>query len=326
MRRGSDNGRVEAPPRNPFVFVVGCPRSGTTLLQRMLDHHPQLAVANDSNFIPKAVKAGLPDGPTWIKQGMNPPLTPELAEYVRTYKRFRRLELPDADVRAAAAASQTFAQFVSRIYELYAAKHGKRFAGEKTPDYVRRMPFLHRLFPSTPFVHIVRDARDVALSARDWADAAKGPGKFELWRDEPMATCALWWCWMVATGRRDGQALGPGLYHEVRYEQLVAEPEPVLRRLVAFLGLPFDRAMLRYHENKSAYQPGTSAKSAWLPPTQGLRDWRAQLPPRELQMIETLAGDLLTELEYPHSGAKVEQEVAAAAAQCRRWWVASAKG
>ena len=41
---------------NPYVFVVGCPRSGTTLLQRMLDNHPLLAVANDSHFIPRVVE------------------------------------------------------------------------------------------------------------------------------------------------------------------------------------------------------------------------------------------------------------------------------
>ena len=46
----------EQPRRSPYVFVIGCPRSGTTLLQRMLDSHPQLAVANDTHFIPRAIK------------------------------------------------------------------------------------------------------------------------------------------------------------------------------------------------------------------------------------------------------------------------------
>ena len=62
---------AETPERqNPFVFVVGCPRSGTTLLQRMLDNHPELAVAHDSHFIPLAIKNE--------SVGVDPQLTPEL--------------------------------------------------------------------------------------------------------------------------------------------------------------------------------------------------------------------------------------------------------
>src|SRR5438093_9844524 len=61
--------------QNPYLFVVGCPRSGTTLLQRMLDGHPQLAVANDTHFIPKAIGQ--------VDPGVDPPMTPALLQAVR---------------------------------------------------------------------------------------------------------------------------------------------------------------------------------------------------------------------------------------------------
>ena len=78
---------AETPERqNPFVFVVGCPRSGTTLLQRMLDNHPELAVAHDSHFIPLAIKNE--------SVGVDPQLTPELVTWVTTYRRFHRLRYP----------------------------------------------------------------------------------------------------------------------------------------------------------------------------------------------------------------------------------------
>jgi hypothetical protein len=69
--------------RNPCVFAVGCPRSGTTLLQRMLDHHPGLGVANDTHFIPHAIDDH--------SGRVDPRLTPELVESVRSYRRFPRL-------------------------------------------------------------------------------------------------------------------------------------------------------------------------------------------------------------------------------------------
>ena len=298
--------------QNPYLFVVGCPRSGTTLLQRMLDHHPRLAVANDSHFIPRAIE----DVPT----GVDPLLTPERVEWVRNYHRFYRLDLPDSAVSTAAATSRTYRQFVSRLYTAYARRRGKPLAGEKTPDYVRHLPRLHALFPWVKTIHIVRDGRDVVLSALDWARDDKGPGRFELWRIEPVAVCALWWRWQVSTGRRDGAALGPVHYREVRYEVMVARPEEVLRDLAAFLDLPFAPEMLAYHQGKARYEPGLDAKKAWLPPTAGLRDWRSQMAERDVELFEALAGDLLSSLGYERSVDVISPAIAKLAERCQHWW------
>ncbi len=75
----------------------------------------------------------------------------------------------------------TTRDFVSRLYDLRARQAGKTLSGEKTPDYCRRMPLLHRLFPRAKFLHIIRDGRDVTLSTLDWATAGKGPGRWDLW-------------------------------------------------------------------------------------------------------------------------------------------------
>jgi hypothetical protein len=297
---------------NPYLFVVGCPRSGTTLLQRMLDNHPQLAVANDSHFIPRVVED--------VPIGVDPLLTPGLVERVRTYRRFYRLGLPDVAVRRAAREARTYREFVSALYSEYGRLRGKPFAGEKTPDYVRHLPRLHVLFPWARFVHIIRDGRDAALSILEWARRDKGPSRFELWEEEPVAVCALWWRWLVTTGRRDGRALGPARYREVRYEDLVARPETTLRELASFLGLPYAPEMVAFHEGKTRREPGLSAKKAWLPPTPGLRDWRTQVSERDAQLFEALAGDLLSELGYERSVGTPSSSTAAIAEHCRRWW------
>jgi hypothetical protein len=285
----------------------------------MLDHHPQLAVANDTHFIPRCLEKAVPEA----VRGADLKLTADLIDAVKAYHRFPRLGLSAESVDQAAAASRTYRQFVSGLYDAYAKLHGKRLAGEKTPDYVRHVPLLHGLFPQARIIHIIRDGRDVALSTLEWANAEKGPGRFDLWRTEPVAVCALWWRWQVGSGRGAGRSLSPEYYCELGYEDLVAHAEERLRSLAAFLDLPFAPQMGAYHEGKSLSQPGLSAKKAWLPPTQGLRDWRTQMTGRDVALFEALAGDLLSDLGYDRAFTSLSPEIAALAESCDQWWRAT---
>ncbi len=305
--------------RNPYVFVVGCPRSGTTLLQRMLDNHPQLAVANDSHFIPRAIEEAAPRALAEAMCGRDPPLTAEIVEAVHCYHRFARLGLSDAAV-AAAATQRTYAGFVGALYAEYGKLRGKPLAGEKTPDYVRCLPLLQGLFPWLRVVHIVRDGRDVALSTLQWASKGKGPARFDLWKSQPLAACALWWRWQTERGRRDAELLPKNQYCEVMYEELVARPEHSLRPIAEFLDLPFAPQMLAYYEHKTRSRPGLSAKNAWLPPTPGLRDWRTQMDEQDVELFEALAGDLLTASGYERLFPQVSADVQDTAQRCSIQW------
>lgn len=298
--------------QNPFVFVVGCPRSGTTLLQRMLDSHPELAVANDTHFIPRALGASAALDDT--------PLSDGLVQAVVAYHRFPRLGIANDVAQRLARGVRGYPEFVTRLYAEFARLHGKRLGGEKTPDYVRHLPLLHRLFPWAKIVHIIRDGRDVALSTLEWANGTKGPGRYELWHSEPLAVCALWWRWQVRAGREQAGILGPHVYREVRYEELVARPEEVLRTLADFLGLDYAHEMLDFHVGRQRDEPGLSAKKAWLPPTSGLRDWRTSLSSDELQLFDALAGDLLAELDLERGAGEPPPAIVARAADCRRRW------
>jgi hypothetical protein len=299
---------VVTTARNPYVFVVGCPRSGTTLLQRMLDSHPQLAVSNDPHFIPFA--------PRGVREGHDVPVTPDLVDWLLSYRTFGRLELGDDEVREVAAASAVYSELVERLYDLYARKRGKQLAGEKTPRYVRFLPHLHSLFPLAKVVHLIRDGREVALSMLDWAKPKRGPGRFRLWQAEPVAVGALSWHWHVTTGRRD--AVEP--HREVRYHELIERPEAVLRELADFLELSFATEMLEYHRGRRRSEPGLSAKDAWLPPTSGLRDWRTQMSEPDVELFEAIAGDLLSELGYERAFPEISPAVEERAARCRAAW------
>lgn len=303
--------------RNPYVFVVGCPRSGTTLLQRMLDSHPDLAVANDTHFIPAAIR----DRPFDPQM----PLTADIVDRVREYrttagKGVQRLGLAEATIAEAAAQTTTYPDFVSHLYDQLAAARGKPLAGEKTPDYVRHLPVLHGLFPCATVLHLVRDGRDVALATLDWATPTKGPGRHAQWREEPIAVCALWWRWMVCSGRDAGSGLATGAYHEIRYEELVARPAETLRTITEFLQLPYSDQMLTYYEGKTRHQPGLPTNKAWLPPTPGVRDWRRQMTLRDLELFEAIAGELLTELGFERGIDTISPEISEAAVRYEQWW------
>ena len=297
----------------PFVFVVGCPRSGTTLLQRMLDNHPLLTIANDTHFITRAAKRVL-------RKDSQPLLTPGLIAAVQSYRRFYRMGLDENDVKVAAENCPTYAEFTGRLYALRGQKKGKKLSGEKTPDYCRKMPLLHGLFPAARFVHIIRDGRDTALSTLNWANETKGPGKWPYWNEDPLATCALWWRWQAGMGERDGQKLGSRFYHRVKYEELVAEPEKELETIAAFLGISYSESMANYHAGKTRHKPGLSAKSAWLPPVKNLRDWRTEMSSEDINVFEGIAGDLLRESGYSCRGERPSAVVKSRVSRCLAWW------
>jgi hypothetical protein len=280
---------------NPYAFFVGCPRSGTTLLGRIGDAHPELAVIHETRWIAGFFedRVGLtPDGR----------VTPALLERLQEHQRWDKLGLAPGDLEPAlhdSGAPVSYARFVSALFDLYGRRHGKRLVGDKTPRYVRSIPTLSALWPDARFVHLIRDGRDVCLSVLDWR---KGAPNFSSWEDDPVATTALWWEWQVRLGREAGAALGPERYRELRYEQLVAEPEATCAALCEFLGLPYDDAMLRFHEGRQIDDPGLDAKKAWRPVTGGLRSWRSDLPADDAARFDAAAGGLLDELGYPRAG------------------------
>jgi Sulfotransferase family len=292
---------------NPYLFVVGCPRSGTTLLRRMLDAHPRIAMTRETHWIPAfAARA-------------NGEVTPELLSEIRRHRKFENLNLPPSDVERAAAGSPAYAAFVTALFDLYGEQAGKPLVGDKTPGYVRSIRVLHHLFPEARFVHLVRDGRDVCLSALAWERKEAGfRRRFPTWADAPLTTCALWWRWHVLLGRQSGRELPAGLYYEMRYEELVARPEAELRALCSFLDVEYSAAMAKYHERRRTTREGLSAKKAWLPPTPGLRDWRTQMPPDDVAEFESGAGDALEKLGYERARPAVDPKRAAATAVVAR--------
>jgi Sulfotransferase family len=244
-----------------FPFVVGCSRSGTTLVRAMLDAHPGMAVPPESHFA----------------------LAPDVRRLRRALRRerwFALWEIEAPDLRGLGVADA-----VRALFAAYAAKEGKPRYADKTPHYVSRLPELAARFPEARFLHVVRDGRDVALSLREVP-----------WGPDSVEEAALHWRRRVLEGQAAG--LGPDRYREVRYEALVADPEGELYGVATWLGLPYDDAMLGYPDRPLVVPYPAHHRRLRRPPTPGLRDWRREMAPDEVARFEAVAGDALEAFGY----------------------------
>jgi hypothetical protein len=261
------------------------------MLRAMLDSHPQLAVPPESYFVAPALaradryeRAGGVDTDALLGAIA---ADPSFAEWQipEAKVRARWREHPPADVAAA----------ILDLYALYAAEHGKSRAGDKTPAHVLQVELLARAFPNARILHIVRDGRDVvpSLMAMHF-----GPDRF--------GAAALFWRDRVSRGRAGGARVGRDRYREIRYEDLVADPATVLAGVCEFFALPFDPAMLAYHERADEVLDGLRhthhVQGIRRPPAQAVRNWRTSLADHDVQLFEAIAGDLLDDLGYERSG------------------------
>lgn len=273
-------------PADPFPFFVGCGRSGTTLLRAMFDSHPLMAVPSESYFVGNL---GRHSSRYSVESGFD---RSRFLDDLLGIEWAQQWGLQRAELQAAmdAAPPDDFAAAVRCVFRCYADKAGKPRYGDKTPNYVARMPLIAGLFPEARFVHIIRDGRDVATS---FLRVPFGP--------ETAAEGAIFWRRRVSNGRAAGRQLGPDRYREVRYEELVENPRGTLGQLCAFVRLNFDEAMLDYtaraDELMSTGRPGAHVHLR-LAPTKGLRDWRTEMSRAQVTRFELIAGDLLDELGY----------------------------
>ena len=288
------------------TVVLGVSRSGTTLLKAMLDAHSQLAIPSESYFLPQL----------WDRHGERPERDAFVEDLTRL-ERVREWSVEPEDVRARLPDQPTFAEAIQSIYALYAESRNKPRFGDKTPIYMQHLDVLERAFPDARYVHIVRDGRDAASSLL----AMTRKPRFNLSRPRRVGDFAVAWRREVRAAQMFGRTHP---YHEVRYEDLVEQPESRLHDVCAFLGLEYEPAMLEYHRRED---PSLYADHPRLaePPVRDTRSWRRDMRPADVELFEAIAGDLLTELGYerahprPGRRARVLAERAAYATRLVVW-------
>jgi len=274
------------------LFIVGCARSGTTLLETMLNKHPEICINHESHFIIDLMRRYI-FGRKY--RGKN-----SLSDFVNDLLSHKRYSLwQDKQKINRNEFSYYRGKSVPEIYEAvfsrYAHGENKSMWGDKTPKYVNFIVFLSEIFPESRFIHIIRDGRDVALSAieRKW-----GPGN--LWQS------AHYWKIQTTLGIVAGRWLKftgqQNRYLEIKYEDLLNNTEAILRNICTFLNVNYHDSMLTYYESSAKHIPEAYSyvhrKVKEKPDTSRIGKWKNEMSRNELIKFEKIAGSLLTALNY----------------------------
>ncbi len=292
--------KKDASDRLPVPFIVGVGRSGTTMLRLMLDAHPALTIPPETHFVPDLIDA--------IEAGATPEQAVEVMTSVRQWgdlhtepaevlERWRRLDSFEAGPALRA------------FYEIFPERQGKSRYGEKTPAYVKNMLKIEGVLPEARFIHVIRDGRDVALSRWKRTLGDKDPA--------PASKVAETWARRIRRAQRHGRKLDH--YMELRYEDLVTDTEPNLRRICEYLELDWDPVVLRYYEHAAERmaemardlpaiegkptRPGEERMKAHAmtqkpPDPSAMYRWKERMKPEDVAAFDVAAGDLLAELGY----------------------------
>lgn len=244
---------IEKYARSP-IFIVGSPRSGTTLMRSIIDAHPHIFCPPCETFLFSLLNP-IFNGRIWKDHYAQLPLDRTwLISWMR--------------------------RFVLELFAALGKKIGKYRWTEKTPSHVRFMSFISEVFPDAQFIHMIRDGRKVVSSLKDMDWAPKDINKnIENWIES------------VSLGREIGIKIGKQRYIEIKYEDLVKDPETVLRRLCNFLKEPWTSQMLKFYKSEN---------NSWglsLQPI-GIQSSRPELNEIEEDLFEELAGRLMRELGY----------------------------
>jgi hypothetical protein len=276
------SGRKTAP-----VFVLGCPRSGTTVLYHMLLSAGNFAVYRaESNVFNLLV-------PRFRGMRSSADRKELLHVWLRS-KLFRVSGLDAGEISARIMKDcHSGGDFLRILMQEIARQQGVARWAECTPEHLLYMKQIKREIPDALFIHIIRDGRDVALSY------AKQGWSYPLpWdRQYRLGVAGLYWEWLVDKGREQGKRLGAE-YQEVRFEDLVGSPQETLSRLGSFIDHDLDYERIQRAGIGSVKEPNSSFPGAAEETFNPVSRWKTKLSAEQVGDLEQLLGDFLLKLGY----------------------------
>jgi hypothetical protein len=274
------------------IFLVGCPRSGTTLLTAILHAHPRIAMPPETRFLLPTYRSRVEFGD--LNERANRRRLAVRMTGKGTGFRDLGLDRPKV-IKRIVAAPPTIGTAAGTIWREFAHSRGKVRWGEKRPAYWRDMDLILRLFPDAQVIHLVRDGRACVASLK----------QVPWWERGSIGGMAAW----TLSDRelsRLGRRLPADSYHRLRYEDLLADPRHELTALCDFLGESFAEEML---DHASAAHDIVPDRKSWHDRTKGGLDlarieaWRTVLDADEIGLFEAVAGRALRRNGYELSGA-----------------------
>lgn len=249
------------------VFICGTGRSGTTLLALMLDSHPKLISGPE-------IKILQPTADLWWR------IQDDLLKFLAPYN----YDLNDLN--------SSFRVLLSSFF------NKRNFQGrvvEQTPLNLETMGILSNIFPDAQFIRLIRDGRDVACSLKsqhwDFTGAPYDP-------TENFTNAATYWVELIRRAKEVARTyLNDATYYEFRYEKLVSEPESEMTKLLEFLGEPYDESVIKYYEYEHTFSTNTKIPQDGIYKS-ALSRWKKEFTKSDAEMFDTIAGELLIELDY----------------------------
>ncbi|MFP3913783.1 MAG: sulfotransferase family protein [Actinomycetota bacterium] len=292
------------------LFLAGIDRSGIGLLGELLESHPDLAVTRRLNFWDFYVdRFGDLGEPARLEACLGA---------MMSYTRIRRLE-PDPDrLRAEFRAGEaTYVRLFQLLQEQNAARLGKSRWADKSLMAEGHADAILSAFPDAVMIHILRDPRDRYASRATHRSAGRGG----------IGSGTAAWLWSARLARANARN-HPGRYLVVRYEDLVARPEPVMRSVCDFAHLPFDPSVL-----SPVSAPGRRLHS------RSVGRYRGDLTPGEIWFSQLAAGRMMRAWAYDiatlewgkaekmrYLATRMPRELAGLVLWAPARWVSAAKG
>ena len=317
MRMSQITARHEAP-----VFVVGCPRSGTTLLYDMLLSSGGFAVYPAESNVFNVLQPRFGDlGQLRNRQQL-------LNVWLRS-KLFRASGLDAVEVhKEVLNRCSNAGDFLEIIMGQIARAQGVHRWADNSPEELLYLRAIKKQLPNALIIHVIRDGRDVALSL--WKKE-RFLRPFPWRKRETIVGAGLYWEWMVQRGRKQGSLFAPD-YTEVHFEDLVLSPRETLVRLGKFLDHDLDLDRIRRNALGAVKNPNTSFRkeffsTAFTP----VGRWKNCIGPRELLQLEVCIGSMLRECGYEigddqrntwlsHEQSLVKRTLYRAFFRCKFWY------
>ncbi len=276
-------------PTSP-VFVVGSPRSGTSLVYSIILATNVFALYAAETLLLRtcADKYGVLSHPRNYNRFIH--------DWLRS-KQFIRSGLDKKHfTRNAQKHKGNYLEFLDFFMAEVTKKQRKICWAENTPNHILEISNIAKYFPDSKFIHVIRDGRAVAASLNklNWL-SIKHPAL-------RVMTAGIHWQTQVLAGRKQGQKLNKDRYMEVQYEDLICQPEKVLHNLSDFIGISINMRMLGENPygalSKSNTVYGDTSAQSCLFPKEALCRWKQILSIRDQTILNTVIGDTLKSFGY----------------------------
>jgi sulfotransferase family protein len=278
--------RAKAP-----VFVVGCPRSGTTFLYHTILSSGNFAVYLAESGVFNMIAPAFGD----LRSESN---RRRLMDAWLQSDYFQKSGLRAEEIRAEVLSGcRNPGDFLRMFMERIAQNQGVDRWADNTPNHLLHIAQIKATIPNALIIHIIRDGRDVAMSLHRSGWGWQGY-RFPWDSEHGLLVSALYWEWIVRKGRECGRRLG-GDYLEVRYEDLVHQARETLKVLSTFIRHDLDYERIRRNGIGTVKAPNSSFSDsnphhdAFNP----IGRWKG-LSGVESDRMEALLGPLLEDLGY----------------------------